>query len=124
MFDAVERASREDIIALQRERMAWTLQHAYSNVPHYRDAFDAAGVRPGDFRDLADIARFPFTTKAVFRDTYPFGLLAVPEQQVARLHASSGTTGKPIVVAYTRADLDMWAGWSRGRSTPRVAGRA
>ena len=110
MFDAIERASREDIIALQRERLAWTLQHAYRHVPHYREAFDAAGVRPGDFRDLPDLARFPFTTKSVFRDTYPFGLLAVPEQQIARLHASSGTTGKPIVVAYTRADLDMWAG--------------
>ena len=109
VFDPVERASRDEVQALQRRRMAWSLNHAYQNVAHYRQAFDEAGVHPSDFRDLPDLARFPFTTKAVFRDTYPFGLLAVPESKVARLHGSSGTTGKPIVVAYTRADLDMWA---------------
>ncbi len=84
-------------------------KHAYENVPYYREAFDAAGVHPSDFRDLPDLAKFPFTTKAVFRDTYPFGLLAVPQERIARLHGSSGTTGKPIVVAYTKADLAMWA---------------
>ena len=109
VFDPVERASRDEIMALQRHRIAWTLQHAYANVAHTRRAFDAAGVHPSDFRDLPDLARFPFMTKADFRDTYPYGLLAVPQAQVARLHASSGTTGKPVVVAYTRDDLDMWA---------------
>ena len=109
VFDPIELASRDEVQALQRERMAWSLKHAYENVPHYREAFDEAGVHPSDFRDLSDLAKFPFTTKAVFRDTYPFGLLAVPQDRIARLHGSSGTTGKPIVVAYTKADLDMWA---------------
>ena len=109
VFDPIERASADELQALQRERMAWSLNHAYANVPHYRAAFDEAGVHPSDFRELPDLARFPFTTKAVFRDTYPFGLLAVPQDRIARLHGSSGTTGKPIVVAYTKADLDMWA---------------
>ncbi len=109
VFDPVERASRDEVQALQRERMAWSLKHAYGRVRYYRDAFDAAGVHPSDFRDLPDIARFPFTTKASFRDTYPFGLIAVPQAEVARLHGSSGTTGKPIVVAYTKDDLDVWA---------------
>ena len=110
VFDPIERASRDELHALQRERMAWSLQHAYANVPHYRQSFDDAGVHPSDFKDLPDLAKFPFTTKAAFRDTYPFGLLAVPQDRIARLHGSSGTTGKPIVVAYTKADLDMWAG--------------
>ena len=109
VFDPVERASRDEVQALQRERIAWSLKHAYENVPHYREAFDRAGVHPADFRDLPDLARFPFTTKAVFRETYPFGLLAVPQDRIARLHGSSGTTGKPIVAAYTKADLAMWA---------------
>ena len=109
VYDPIERASRDEIEALQRQRMAWSLKHAYDNVPYHRRAFDAAGVHPSDFRDLPDLARFPFTTKAAFRDTYPLGLLAVPQAKVARLHGSSGTTGKPIVVAYTAADLDMWA---------------
>ena len=109
VFDPVERLSRDALHALQRERMAWSLKHAYDNVPYYRQAFAAAGVHPSDFRDLPDLAKFPFTTKAAFRDTYPFGLLAVNPEKVARLHASSGTTGKPIVVAYTKADLDIWA---------------
>jgi phenylacetate-CoA ligase len=109
-LDPIERASRDEVMALQRERLAWTLRHAYDRVPHYRRAFDAAGVHPSDFSDHADLARFPFTTKADFREAYPFGLLAVPEHELARVHASSGTTGKPIVVGYTRADLDMWAG--------------
>ena len=110
VFDPIERASRDEIHALQRHRMAWSLQHAYENVPHYRESFDRAGVHPSDFSDLPDIAHFPFTTKAVFRDTYPFGLLAVPQDRIARLHGSSGTTGKSIVVAYTKADLEMWSG--------------
>ncbi|WP_026871840.1 phenylacetate--CoA ligase PaaK [Inquilinus limosus] len=108
-LDAAERASRDEIMALQRERLSWTLRHAYDNVPHYRRAFDAAGVHPSDFRDLPDLARFPFTTKQDLRDAYPFGMFAVPRDRIARIHASSGTTGRPTVVGYTRADLDMWA---------------
>lgn len=108
-LDASERASRDEIMALQRGRLAWSLRHAYDNVPHYRQAFDAAGVHPSNFRDLPDLAKFPFTTKQDLRDTYPFGLFAVPRERIARIHGSSGTTGKPIVVGYTRADLDMWA---------------
>ena len=122
VFEPIERASRDEVRALQRERMAWSLRHAYENVPHYRRAFDEAGVHPSDFRDLPDLARFPFTTKAVFRDAYPFGLLAVPQDRIARLHGSSGTTGKPVVVAYTRADLDMWAG-VMARSLHAAGGR-
>ena len=108
-LDPIETASRDEIAALQRSRMAHTLQHAYANVPHYRAAFDAAGVHPGDFRDLPDLHRFPFTTKADLRAQYPFGMFAVPRERVARIHASSGTTGKPTVVGYTQADLDVWA---------------
>ncbi|MGL4960221.1 MAG: phenylacetate--CoA ligase PaaK [Inquilinus sp.] len=108
-LDAAERASRDEIMALQRERLAWSLRHAYVNVPHTRQTFDAAGVNPSDFRDLPDLAKFPFTTKQDLRDSYPFGLFAVPRERLARIHGSSGTTGKPIVVGYTQADLDMWA---------------
>ena len=121
-FDAIERAPRDQIQALQRERMAWSLKHAYDNVPYYRDAFDKAGVHPSNFKDLPDLAKFPFTTKAAFRDTYPFGLLAVPQDRIARLHGSSGTTGRPIVVAYTQAALDMWAG-VMARSIHAAGGR-
>lgn len=109
VLHAVERASREEIRALQRERMAKVLRHVYDNVPHYRRAFDAAGVHPDDFKDLPDIASFPFTVKTDLRDNYPFGLLAVPQDRVARIHGSSGTTGKPIVVGYTQGDIDNWA---------------
>ena len=109
ILDRAEVAAHADLAALQRERLAWTLRHAYENVTHYRAAFDAAGVHPSDFRDLPDLARFPFTGKADLRDNYPFGLFAVPRERVARLHASSGTTGKPTVVGYTKADLDVWA---------------
>jgi len=109
-LDAIETASRDEIAALQRERLAWTLRHAYENVPHYRAAFDKAGVHPADFRDLSDIAKFPFTAKQDLRDNYPFGLFAVPRDKVARIHASSGTTGKPVVAGYTQADLEVWAG--------------
>jgi phenylacetate-CoA ligase len=109
VLHAVERASREEIRALQRERMAKVLRHAYDNVPHYRRSFDAAGVSPDDFKDLPDIAKFPFTVKTDLRDNYPFGLLAVPQEKIARIHGSSGTTGKPIVVGYTQGDIDNWA---------------
>ncbi len=109
-LDAIETASRDEISALQQERLAWTLRHAYANVPHYRAAFDAAGVHPDDFRRLEDLRRFPFTTKHDLRANYPFGMFAVPRDTLARIHASSGTTGKPTVVGYTAADLDIWAG--------------
>jgi len=108
-LDAIETASRDEIAALQRNRIAWTLHHVYTNVPHYRRAFDAAGVHPADFRSLDDLAKFPFTTKEDLRAHYPFGMFAVPREQVLRIHASSGTTGKPTVVGYTRKDLEVWA---------------
>jgi len=108
-LDPIETASRDAIAALQRTRLAQTLRHAYANVPHYRQAFDAAGVHPDDFRDLDDLRRFPFTTKADLRAYYPFGMFAVPRERIARIHASSGTTGKPTVVGYTKADLEVWA---------------
>ncbi|EHM02589.1 phenylacetate-CoA ligase [Acetobacteraceae bacterium AT-5844] len=109
VFSAAERASREEIRALQRDRMARILRHAYDNVAHYRRSFDAAGVHPDDFKALEDIAKFPFTVKTDLRDNYPFGLLAVPQEKIARIHGSSGTTGKPIVVGYTKGDIDNWA---------------
>ncbi|MCX8098225.1 MAG: phenylacetate--CoA ligase [Casimicrobiaceae bacterium] len=105
----IETASRDEIAALQLERLRWTLAHAYENVPHYRRKFEAAGVHPSDLRTLEDLAKFPFTTKDDLRATYPFGLFAVPRDRVVRIHASSGTTGKPTVVGYTRRDLDTWA---------------
>ena len=107
--DAIERASRDEIDSLQLERLRWTLGHAYDNVDHYRRAFDAVGVHPDDLRSLGDLAAFPFTTKADLRDNYPWGLLAVPRTSLARIHASSGTTGKPTVVGYTAGDIDRWA---------------
>ncbi|MEU0918152.1 phenylacetate--CoA ligase PaaK [Streptomyces cyaneofuscatus] len=109
MLDAAEQLSRADLEALQLERLRTTLRHAYENVPFYRAAFDAAGLRPEDCRTLADLARFPFTAKADLRDNYPFGMFAVPEADVRRIHASSGTTGRPTVVGYTERDLDTWA---------------
>ncbi|HOE42916.1 MAG TPA: phenylacetate--CoA ligase, partial [Rhodoferax sp.] len=108
-LEPIETASRDEIAALQLQRLKWTLQHAYDNVPHHKMKFDAKGVHPSDLKTLADLALFPFMTKADLRDEYPFGLLAVPREQVARLHASSGTTGKSIVVGYTARDLDHWA---------------
>ncbi|MEG0555560.1 MAG: phenylacetate--CoA ligase PaaK [Comamonas sp.] len=107
--EAIETASRDEIETLQLQRLRWTLQHAYDHVPHYRQAFDAAGVHPADLKSLQDIARFPFTTKKDLRDNYPFGMFAVPRKQVARVHASSGTTGKPTVVGYTQNDINVWA---------------
>jgi phenylacetate-CoA ligase len=106
----VEFASRDEVVALQTGRLREALRHAYERVPFYRAAFDAAGVRPEELRRPEDLARFPFTVKDDLRQTYPFGMFAVPRGEVLRLHASSGTTGRPIVVGYTRADLDVWAG--------------
>ncbi|MBD8724581.1 phenylacetate--CoA ligase [Oxalobacteraceae sp. CFBP 13708] len=108
-LEPIERASRDELQALQLQRLQWTLQHAYDNVPHYRAAFDAAGVHPADLKSLADLAKFPFTEKKALRDNYPFGMFAVPREQVVRVHASSGTTGKPTVVGYTQNDIDTWA---------------
>jgi phenylacetate-CoA ligase len=108
-LEPIENAPEEELRALQLERLRWSLRHAYQNVPHYRQAFDTAGIRPEDCTDLAALARFPFTTKADLRDNYPFGMFAVPRDQVARVHASSGTTGRPTVVGYTARDVDTWA---------------
>jgi phenylacetate-CoA ligase len=108
-LEPIETASRDELESLQLARLKWSLEHAYENVPHYRRAFARAGVHPRDCRTLADLERFPFTVKADLRDNYPFGLFAVPREKVARIHASSGTTGKPTVVGYTRNDIDTWA---------------
>jgi phenylacetate-CoA ligase len=109
LLDGGERLSRDAVLHLQLERLQWSLHHAYANVPHYRRAFDAAGVTPHDCATLADLARFPLTTKADLRDNYPFGMFAVPRHEVRRIHASSGTTGRPTVVGYTQTDLDTWS---------------
>jgi len=108
-LDPIETASRDEIAALQLERLRWSLNHAYANVPHYKKSFDAAGVHPDDLADLSDLSNFPFTVKDDLRANYPFGMFAVPRDQVVRIHASSGTTGKPTVVGYTQRDVDMWA---------------
>jgi phenylacetate-CoA ligase len=108
-MDAVERLSREEIADLQTKRLKWSLTHAYENVAHYRKAFDKAGVHPTDLRELADLAKFPFTSKTDLRDNYPFNMFAVPREKLVRVHASSGTTGKPIVVGYTRGDIEIWS---------------
>ncbi|MCX7644641.1 MAG: phenylacetate--CoA ligase [Rhodobacteraceae bacterium] len=109
-LEPIETASRDEIAALQLERLRWSLAHAYANSPFYRAHFDAAGVHPDDLRTLDDLAKFPFTTKAHLRETYPFGMFAAPREKIVRLHASSGTTGKPTVVGYTAADIETWAG--------------
>ena len=108
-LEPIEIASIDEIRALQIKRLRKTLNHVYSNVPHYRQSFDAAGVHPDDLQDLSDLARFPFTNKNDLRANYPFGLFAVPQAQISRLHASSGTTGKSTVVGYTAGDIDIWA---------------
>ncbi|WP_119291144.1 phenylacetate--CoA ligase PaaK [Azohydromonas sediminis] len=108
-LEPIETASRDELAAVQLRRLQQTLVHAYENVPHYRAAFDAKGVHPSDCKSLADLAKFPFTTKKDLRDNYPFGMFAVPRERVVRIHASSGTTGKPTVVGYTQADIDTWA---------------
>jgi len=107
--DAIEHASRDELSALQLQQLQWSLRHAYENVPHFRSAFQAAGVHPDDMKQLGDLAKFPFTVKTDLRDNYPFGMFAVPREQVVRIHASSGTTGKPTVVGYTQGDIDNWA---------------
>ena len=108
-LDPIETASRDELMALQLERLKWSLAHAYENSPVYRRKFDEAGVHPDDVKTLADLARFPFTTKKDLRDNYPYGMFAVPHEQISRIHASSGTTGKPTVVGYTAKDIDTWA---------------
>ncbi|HEU4624737.1 MAG TPA: phenylacetate--CoA ligase PaaK [Steroidobacteraceae bacterium] len=109
-YEPIETASIDELRALQLTRLQATLRHAYDNVRHYRRAFDAAGVHPDDLRSLDDLGWFPFTVKADLRENYPFGLFAVPRDRVVRIHASSGTTGKPTVVGYTQRDIDTWAG--------------
>ncbi|MGI9373171.1 MAG: phenylacetate--CoA ligase PaaK [Hyphomicrobiales bacterium] len=109
ILDPIEIASRDEIQSLQLDRLKWSLLHSYNNVPHYKKAFDEKGVHPDDVRALEDIARFPFTVKSDLRDNYPFGMFAVPREEVIRIHASSGTTGKPTVVGYTQNDIDVWA---------------
>src|SRR5450755_4060039 len=121
-LDPIERASVDELRALQLERLRWTLRHAYANVPHYRAAFDAAGVHPDDCQDLADLAKYPLTSKADLRDNYPFGMFAVPREQVVRIHASSGTTGRATVVGYTRDDIEVWAAMM-ARSIRAAGGR-
>ncbi len=122
-LEPIETASRDELQALQLQRLKATLSLAYEKVAHYRNSFDAAGVHPSDLKTLADLARFPFTAKADLRANYPFGMFAVPREQVVRIHASSGTTGKPTVVAYTQADIDNWASLV-ARSIRASGGRA
>ena len=122
-LEPIEQASRDEITALQLQRLQATLQHAYDHVPHYRKTFDARGVHPGDLKQLSDLSKFPFTVKNDLRQNYPFGMFAVPRSQVARIHASSGTTGKPTVVGYTRNDIDTWARLV-ARSIRAAGGRA
>jgi phenylacetate-CoA ligase len=122
-LEPIETASRDELQAVQLQRLQWSVQHAYQNVPHYRRAFDAKGVHPRDLKTLADLARFPFTAKKDLRDNYPFGMFAVPRERVVRVHASSGTTGKPTVVGYTQKDIDTWANLV-ARSIRASGGRA
>ncbi|HJP73121.1 MAG TPA: phenylacetate--CoA ligase PaaK [Pseudonocardiaceae bacterium] len=122
MIDDAEGMSVDELRALQLDRLQWTLRHAYANVPCYRAKFDAAGVHPDDCRTLEDLAKFPFTTKHDLRDNYPFGMFAVPQSQLRRIHASSGTTGKPTVVGYTETDIDTWSG-VMARSIRAAGGR-
>jgi len=122
LLDPAERMSVDELRALQLERLRWSLRHAYENVPFYRQSFDAHGVHPDDCRELADLAKFPTTSKADLRDNYPFGMFAVPQDQVRRIHASSGTTGRPTVVGYTQRDVDTWAAMM-ARSIRAAGGR-
>jgi phenylacetate-CoA ligase len=122
-LEPIETASPTALAALQLERMKWSVQHAYQHVPHYRRKFDAAGVHPSDLKSLGDLARFPFTTKQDLRENYPFGMFAVPREQVVRVHASSGTTGRPTVVGYTRNDVETWSN-VMARSIRAAGGRA
>ncbi|HCN89712.1 MAG TPA: phenylacetate--CoA ligase [Oxalobacteraceae bacterium] len=122
-LEPIELASKDELQALQLQRLKRSLKHAYENVAHYRASFDAAGVDPDELKSLADLAKFPFTTKKDLRDNYPFGLFAVPREKVVRIHASSGTTGKSTVVGYTQNDIDTWAGLV-ARSIRAAGGRA
>jgi len=122
-LEPIERASQDELQSLQLQRLKATLQHAYSNVPHYRKSFDDQGIQPDDLKTLSDLSKFPFTTKADLRANYPFGMFAVPREQVVRIHASSGTTGKPTVVGYTQEDIDTWASLV-ARSIRASGGRA
>jgi len=122
-LEPIEKVGEDELRALQLERLKWSLRHAYDNVAHYRKAFDAKGVHPDDLKTLADLSKFPFTVKADLRDNYPFGMFAVPREKVARIHASSGTTGKPTVVGYTLKDIDTWA-TVMARSIRAAGGRA
>ena len=122
-LEPIETASADELRALQLDRLRWSVRHAYDNVGHYRASFDAAGVHPDDIKSLDDLARLPFTTKSDLRANYPFGMFAVPKNEVLRVHASSGTTGRPTVVGYTRDDLDTWA-TVMARSIRAAGGRA
>src|SRR5689334_2700432 len=108
-LEPIEKASRDELHALQLTRLKWTLRHAYEHVPAYRRKFEQHGVHPDDLHRIEDLARFPLTTKQDLRENYPFGMFAVPREKVVRVHASSGTTGKPTVVGYTAGDIDIWA---------------
>ena len=121
--EPIEKASADELCALQRERLRWSLKHAYENVAHYRKVFDAAGVHPGDLKEPADLAKFPFTTKADLRANYPFAMFAVPMERIVRVHASSGTTGKPTVVGYTKEDIETWSA-VMARSIRAAGGRS
>ena len=122
-IEPIEKAGVDELRALQLKRLRWSLQHAYANVPHYRKAFDAAGVHPGDLKELADLSKFPFTNKGDLRANYPFGMFAVPMGDIVRIHASSGTTGKATVVGYTSEDIDTWA-MVMARSLRAAGGRS
>ena len=122
-LERIETASRDELAGLQLQRLKMTLTRVYEHVPHYTKAFDAKGVHPSDLKSLEDLAKFPFTTKKDLRDNYPFGMFAVPRDHVVRIHASSGTTGKPTVVGYTKIDIDHWANLV-ARSIRASGGRA
>jgi phenylacetate-CoA ligase len=122
-LEQIEKASVDELRAVQFERLRWSLRHAYEKVPHYRGKFDAQGVRPDDLASLADLAKFPFTTKQDLRENYPFGMFAVPMSEIVRIHASSGTTGKPTVVGYTKRDIDTWS-HCMARSIRAAGGRS
>jgi phenylacetate-CoA ligase len=122
-LEPIETASRDELQSTQLKRLQWTLRHAYDHVPHYRRAFESIGMHPNDVTSLSDLAQLPFTTKKDLRDNYPFGMFAVPREQVVRIHASSGTTGKPSVVGYTRDDIEIWS-TVMARSIRAAGGRA
>src|SRR6476659_9234148 len=126
-IEPIEQASIDELRALQLARLREVVHYSYERVPHYRQKFDEAGVRPGDLKDFSDLARFPFTSKDDLRQNYPFGMFAVPMDKIVRIHASSGTTGKPTVVGYTRGDIETWSGLmarsiraAGGRSTDKI----